>query len=87
VGDNTFQLHALHIHILAVGDARLLLAGVAAPPVEHSIPHNAARVQRSRASDMNTAAVANLRMELGAKNAPSEGDVVPHSMLIRLQVV
>jgi hypothetical protein len=56
-----------------VGDARLLLEGVAVPPVEHSIPHNAARVLRSRASDMNTAAVANLRMELGAKNAPSEG--------------
>jgi hypothetical protein len=36
---------------------------------------------------MNMAAVANLRMELGAKNAPSEGDVVPHSMLVLVQVV
>ena len=80
-------MHALHIHILAVEGARPLPEGVAVPPVEHSIPHNAARVQRSQASDMNTAAVANLRMELGAKNAPSEGDVVPHSMLMQVQVV
>jgi hypothetical protein len=36
---------------------------------------------------MNTAAVANLRMELGAKNAPSEDDVVPHSMLMQVQAV
>jgi hypothetical protein len=34
---------------------------------------------------MNTAAVASLRMELGAKNALSEGDVVPHSMLMQVQ--